>query len=540
MPSIEDKRSQLPEQVVNEFGRRAETTGRILSKVGENFMAMARGGTDAVVHFPNGFEILPSGERIVKLPIYVIIPTTTGEAPGGGAGKSWKVPRASGRGEENETKDITIIGGEGRDFSEEEGVRRPVALLKAAPVIPGNNNICTLELSRGLWKPGLLGNMPILKGEATEAVSLSDGGVIGEFTKGLDDQGVKCDLTVRNLTASRLVNAMMLYFNETDDVGYGPSLVEENGLLEGLKIIRELNPSWAAFWENVQAREVLGAILNNPLHSGPLIFGNIFNLSVMTYPQHQEALSERKNAFVRGLEGGGITNWESLVNNARETFADLEIPVVINPGINPVQALLASSHATSLTSPEPVVQLLEGQEGEGSGELLELPFIKNPYELLLAFPSPFAILGEAMMTTFADKLALISEEKVKFVNAGLTAELAVTQAYTEGMEELTKTITREINRIGGIKYKAKRSGREAARQISDDLPGDIQSTMSRLYRTKWAAQGNIRPGALGVENHGRSIGEHPIKRLGIGNIRLGPGKRTPGNGLRVDKKGGSK
>lgn len=541
LPREQNPRRLLPEEVGRELEDEVQGVGKIIKTMGENFLAWKRGGQEAVMHSPLGWEKLPTGEIRPKLPFYIITPTHTGEGPAGATGNTWKVPRASMFGSglmEGETRAIQILGAEQSNLLGDEGVKRPVAVLVADPVIPGNNVLCEIGLARGFWKPSLVGKMPVFIKKSTRAVSLADGRSIGRFLRGLEGGGDEEELDVTNLTAGPLVDAMLKWLNETYDGEYGPAFVDRNGLMEGLAIIGQFNPSWAAYWENVAARERLSAVLNSPLGNGPLILGNIFNLSVMTYPQHSGELKTTMNEFLLGLEQKQATDWPSLVRFARQVFNDLDIPIVLNPSVNPVQSLLAATYGRSLTGTKPVMRSLEKQQSKDEGQLLEMPWVKNPYELLLAFPTSFAILGEAMMTTFPDRLAAIAQQKVDFVNAGLDAELGVDRAYTEAMTAFTRSLQQQLDGVMGIRFQAKRAGKKVAHEIGKSLPGNIESVLGDLYRTidrlNDATQ-NLDPGVLGLPPSSGSKGNgttsqvmNIYKRLKNGRDRMSRESGTGG------------
>lgn len=459
-----EKPKNVPQGVAQEVGFDLELARREIGDLVENIQVRLFGANEPQLILPDGYvreEFEGKLVQIARLPFHVIAPLDT-------KGTSWGLPKG-----DRITKVL-------RHDCEQPENGRPIAILTANQVIPGNNILTDLDIGLARWKPSGPFRSPIHIVQSDTAVSLTSRHRVSKLKLGLEEHE-EIDIFSYNLTSGRLVNAMLQWYS---DQGIEHStLASMNTFTRALELLADNNLGWQTYWDRARAREELGAIMVSHDHTGNALAVALETFISAPGPYMRDAKSAI-NDVTSAIRNDHVHDWSTFAEVVEKTFSNTDFPLTLTLGVAPVMAYLHQTTEFSIASQKSVEQAVSrafNLDPDGQSKPYEAVLQSDPTRLLLVDPRMIKTMVEGVLYKWIPLLVKIAEASVDTVEAALIAELTAKEAQRDAWLAYAKTVKTSAP---FIRLDATRRGMQMGRSVTQNLPEHVGDMMGLAIRTE--------------------------------------------------------
>jgi len=454
--------NKLVEQLGDDLSQLRRSTAEDITRAGENALAKKQGTDGIVVYAPLGETVIPKtkGEtdfyRLIKLapdqtvttlPFHTFIPIEYQ-----GKGISWRVP--------TNTAPINIEGPLGQSAKDGTAItNRPMIILTAGQVIPGDNLYSDLWATIAQWQPNRK-RIPITMLDSALAIDLSRHHEVTTIQFGFKGEAVP--VFSNQMTASIFTKGLMDWIGKKGLLG--EDTVAEHQVAAALNEIRLRNPLWRVYWERTQARQKLGLLVNTLSSPDTLIAALEIFLDTSS-PNLAQAKTAIK-AIGTSLQQEKNLDWPKMAQIINDELGSEPLPITLNVGLNPLLDFMKASSGVSISdgtaAHQAFEQIFQGDEGQDYNMLIHA----DAHRLLLLDPGILATMIEGVQLKWIPLLNKITRLYVEAGEARLKVQAIAWEAYRDGAVELAEAI---LKRKTAIMTAVRKTGRETGDKIADSL-----------------------------------------------------------------------
>ncbi|MBU1259958.1 hypothetical protein KKE48_02945 [Patescibacteria group bacterium] len=487
-----------------------------LTQAEENRLANNQGQDNVTVFAPLGEKTIPpteadenfynllklsSDQVTTALPFHTFIPVDYQ-----GSGVSWKVPKP--------TSPMALQGLSTKTEQEQQEItKRPMVILTAGQVIPGNDVYADLWATIGQWRPDKK-RIQITRLSSALAIDLSKRQQVTTISYGFEGQIIP--VFSNEMTANIFTQGLMGWIKETNLLG--EDTVDEYQLAIALNEIRLRNPLWQVYWERIQARQKLGVLVNTI--GSPDLLVTALEIFLDTSSSNFNKAKAAMRAIGTSLRQEQNLDWPKMAEIINNELGKQPLPITLNVGLNPILDFMKATTGVSISdgthAHKAFEQIFQVAEGEDYNMLIQA----DAQRLLLLDPGILTTMIEGIQLKWVPLLNRITKLYVESGEAVLNVQAIAWEAYRDGAVELAKTI---LSRRTAIVNAVRRTGRETGTQIANNLAEIASGIIREQIANRFINATKQLPG----ERDGTAITVQPNKNVGRGVSRSRHSFPTP-------------